>query len=160
RRRDCQAPYRIDSAMTLIEHLRQLADEQLIRAVTGESFAFRHALTREAVYGTLLKRQRSVYHDLVGQALEQLYAAQAPGSAARRAYTVREGVKRPKALRCARVAGEQAQQQCAPHEAAQHFSHALEAAQQRGQPAELALLRGRGQAYDTLGDFERARADY
>jgi predicted ATPase len=36
-------------------------------------YVFRHALTQEAVYNTLLLEQRSRFHRAVGQAQEQLY---------------------------------------------------------------------------------------
>src|SRR5262249_32420462 len=72
----------------------------------------------------------------------------------------REAANWPKALEYAQQAGEQAQNLYAPREAVEHFSRALEAAAQLGQPPKLSLLRGRGQAYETLGEFEAARADY
>src|SRR5689334_10583978 len=138
----------------LAQQLRKLVEAQLVSPVSIEAFAFRHALTREAVYATLLKRQRLVYHELVAEALE------GSGRAADLAYHYREAANWAKALEFARRAGEQAQQKYAPREAAEHFSHALEAAQQLGQPLDLGLLRARAQANETLGEFELARADY
>ncbi len=146
----------------LLSHLRELVDAQLINAASAEAFAFRHALTREAVYATLLKRQRVVYHALVADVLEELSGRDAPlaARAADLAYHYREAANWPKALEYAHRAGEQAQSLYAPREAAQHFTHALAAGRQLGQPPDLRLLRARGQAYDTLGEFELARADY
>ncbi|HEX3419571.1 MAG TPA: AAA family ATPase, partial [Stellaceae bacterium] len=40
----------------------------------GSVFVFRHALTQEAVYGSLLDRQRRSHHGAAGQALEELYS--------------------------------------------------------------------------------------
>ncbi|MGB9646502.1 MAG: adenylate/guanylate cyclase domain-containing protein [Stellaceae bacterium] len=40
----------------------------------GSMFVFRHALTQEAVYGSLLERQRRIHHGAIGQALEALYS--------------------------------------------------------------------------------------
>jgi tetratricopeptide (TPR) repeat protein len=147
---------------TLLSHLRDLVDAQLVSAASAEAFEFRHALTREAVYATILKRQRTTYHSLVADTLEGLYGdeAQIAGRAADLAYHYREAANWPKALEYAQRAGEQAQNQYAPHEAAEHFTHAIEAAGQLGQPPDLRLLRGRGQAFETIGEFEHARADY
>src|SRR4029450_5178980 len=36
-------------------------------------YSFKHVLTQEAVYGTLLRPQREVYHEWIGEALEALY---------------------------------------------------------------------------------------
>lgn len=146
---------------TVLQHLRALADAQLVVAVTAEAFAFRHALTREAVYATLLKRQRAALHALVAETLEANGDdAPVPGQAAALAYHYREAANWPKALECARRAGEQAQTRYAPREAVEHFTRALEAAAHVGQAPDLRLLRGRGQAFETLGEFEHARADY
>ena len=146
---------------TLLSHLRTLVDTRLVTAASPEAFEFRHALTREAVYSTLLKRQRVVYHGLVADILEAQNSA-APGAAraADLAFHYREAGNWPKVLAYAQQAGEQAQKMYASREAAEHFSHALTAAAQLGQAPIPALLRGRGQAYETLGEFEAARADY
>jgi len=147
---------------TLLNHLRTLVDTRLITAASPEAFEFRHALTREAVYSTLLKRQRVVYHGLVADILEAQNSAAGPGAAraADLAFHYREAGNWPKALAYAQQAGEQAQKMYASREAAEHFSHALTAAAQLGQAPNPGLLRGRGQAYETLGEFEAARADY
>jgi tetratricopeptide (TPR) repeat protein len=147
---------------TLLSHLRDLVDAQLVSAASAEAFEFRHALTREAVYATILKRQRATYHSLVADTLEGLMGdeAQIAGRAADLAYHYREAANWPKALEYAQRAGQQAQNQYAPREAAEHFTHAIEAAEQLDQPPDPRLLRGRGQAYETIGEFEHARADY
>ncbi len=146
----------------VLQHLRTLADAQLVVAVTAEAFAFQHALTREAVYGTLLKRQRMAYHALAAEVLESMYAeeAQLASHAADLAHHYREAANWPKTLEYARRAGEQAQARYAPHEAVEQFTRALEAAAQMGQAPDPRLPSGRGQAFETLGEFERARADY
>ena len=147
---------------TILRHLRTLVDTRLVTAMSAEAFEFRHALTREAVYSTLLKRQRIVYHGLVADILEADISAAAPGAAraADLAFHYREAGNWPKALAYSQQAGEQAQSRYASREAAEHFSRALEAAAQLGRPPQPGLLRGRGQAYETLGEFEAARADY
>jgi len=44
----------------------------------GRLYIFRHALTQEAVYGSLLDRHRRIYHRAVGHALEDLYNGRYP----------------------------------------------------------------------------------
>jgi predicted ATPase len=129
----------------VLGHIQELMAAQLVNEVSAEQFAFRHALTREAVYATLLKRQRLQYHEQVAEAIERLYG---PGSrAADLAYHFREAGNWPKALAYARRAGEQAQSLYAPYEAAAHFTHAIEAGGRRGPPPRRNLLRSPGQAY-------------
>jgi tetratricopeptide (TPR) repeat protein len=56
----------------LTNDLRQAVDEQLVveqREGSGESFAFRHALTREVIYDDLLLPERRRLHLLVAEAL-------------------------------------------------------------------------------------------
>jgi class 3 adenylate cyclase/tetratricopeptide (TPR) repeat protein len=58
-------------------HLSELKRLEFIyeRVVAdGSVFVFRHALTQEAVYGSLLERQRRSHHGAAGQALEELYS--------------------------------------------------------------------------------------
>src|SRR2546423_195332 len=64
-----------------------------------------------------------------------------------------------KALLYGQRAGEQAQALYAPQAASEHFPRALDAARQLTLTPAASLYRARGLAYDTLGDFERARAD-
>lgn len=54
----------------LLHSLRELIAAQLVVESTADEFAFRHALTREAVYGSLLRRERRRLHLAVGGALE------------------------------------------------------------------------------------------
>jgi hypothetical protein len=42
--------------------------------ISAEQFAFRHALTQQAVYTGLLARERRLLHRALAEAMEQLYA--------------------------------------------------------------------------------------
>src|SRR5205823_9888848 len=61
---------------SLDDQLRELCRLEFIyeRVETeGAVYTFRHALTQETAYGSLLERQRRTHHAAVGQALEELY---------------------------------------------------------------------------------------
>jgi class 3 adenylate cyclase/tetratricopeptide (TPR) repeat protein len=61
----------------LDERLRALVRLELVyerNAAGGVTYVFKHALTRDAAYGSLLERQRRVHHASVGHALEELHA--------------------------------------------------------------------------------------
>ena len=56
--------------------------------------------------------------------------------------------------------GERALALYAPRSAVEHFTRAIDAAAHIGRAAEPTVFRGRGAAFDSLGDFDAARADY
>ena len=60
------------------ELLRELVRQEFLYQTTSEAgeteYVFRHALTQESAYQTLVESTRSRLHGMAGQALEQLYA--------------------------------------------------------------------------------------
>jgi tetratricopeptide (TPR) repeat protein/DNA-binding CsgD family transcriptional regulator len=143
----------------LLPLVKEMVAAQLVIEETADQFAFRHALTREAVYLSLLIRERRKYHGLVADALERLYASSLDSRVGNLAYHAYEAGSWAKALEYSRLAGERAQALYAPQSALEQFTRALEAAQHMAVPS-TALYRARGQAYETIGDFEKAQADF
>src|SRR5205085_1845677 len=129
-------------------------------AESVEQFAFRHALTRQAIYGDLLMRVRKSLHHRIADTLERLYSALLETHLADLAYHFYEAGAWEKALLYAQRAGEQAQALYAPDAAIEQVTRALDAAHHlaRGDLSPLYLVRG--QAYETIGAFEDARSDY
>lgn len=148
------------SETELLPLVKQLLAAQLVVEESADEFSFRHALTREAVYVALLHRERRMMHARVGEALEALYPKEGDGYAGDLAHHFHAAQAWDRALHYARRAGEQAQRMYAPREAIAHFTNALEAAQELNSIDAYDLLRARGSAFHTAGDFERARADY
>ena len=65
----------------LDEHLSQLQRSDLVREKTRRpelEYMFKHALTQEAAYNSLLIERRTEFHRKVGEALEQLFADRQP----------------------------------------------------------------------------------
>src|SRR6185312_12657481 len=58
----------------LLDLLKELIAAQLVVEQSAERFAFRHALTRQAVYSELLERERRTMHRTIAAAEEALYA--------------------------------------------------------------------------------------
>ena len=144
----------------LLAVIKELVAAQLVVEETAEHFAFRHALTRQAVYAQLLGRERQTLHRIIGVAIEQFYPTALDTQVAELSYHFYEAGEWGKALDYARRAGEQAQTLYAPRAAVEQFTRALAAAQHLAQPPSLLPLhRLRGLAYETLGEFEQARAD-
>ena len=130
------------------------------RRGVARSVAFRHALTREAIYSRLLTRERQALHRRVAEAIERLVAGTPDTRLADLSYHSFEARLWDKALMYARRAGEQAAAMYAPHAAVEHFGRALDAAAHLGMPAPMELHRARGRANESIGEFAAARADY
>jgi predicted ATPase len=58
----------------LLSLMKELIAAQLVVEESEEQFAFRHALTRQAMYRQLLLRERRVLHRTIAETMEQLYA--------------------------------------------------------------------------------------
>ncbi|HLY32510.1 MAG TPA: tetratricopeptide repeat protein, partial [Ktedonobacterales bacterium] len=140
--------------------IKELIAAQLVIEESEERFAFRHALTRQAIYTELLARERKALHRTIAEAMESLYASDVEAHLADFAYHSYEASFWPHAFTYAQRAGEKALLFYAPRAALDYFTHALTAAYHLSIMPSSSLFRARGQAYELLGEFERARADY
>ncbi|MBP8947693.1 MAG: AAA family ATPase, partial [Candidatus Promineofilum sp.] len=152
---------------TLAEHLKQLGQADLVRPMGGgaaDDYAFRHALTRDAAYETILLRQRRRYHRRVGEAMEALYADRLTDEAPRLAYHFAECRDWAKAVRYHALAGEAAARLYANAEAIEHLSRALDicrAAPEAIDEAQVVeLYRRRGRVLEVAGRHDEALRNY
>lgn len=144
---------------SLLALIKELMAAQLVVEESADRFAFRHALTRQAIYRHLLRREQRVLHQTIAQMLLKLAENGVEVPLADLAYHFFEAEQWEQAREYGRQAGEQAQSLFAPRAAVEQFTRALVASSQTGaQPA--ALYHARGQAYDQLGEFDLALADY
>lgn len=144
----------------LLQLIKELITAQLVVEESADQFAFRHALTRQAIYSELLARERKALHREIAAALEELYAASLDAHLADLAYHAYEAGAWEQALLYARRVGERSLRLYAPRAAVEHLSHALHAATQLAAVPDAALYRARGVAFEVSGAFEEARADY
>ena len=152
---------------TVAEHLKRLAQADLVRPAGGgaaDDYAFRHALTRDAAYETILLRQRRRYHRRVGEAMEVLYADRLTDEAPRLAYHFAECRDWPKAVRYHALAGEAAARLYANAEAIEHLSRAVDicrATPEAIDEAQVAeLFRRRGRVFEVAGQHDEALRNY
>lgn len=150
----------LDDEQQLLTLMKELMAAQLVVEESEERFAFRHALTREAVYVELLARERKKLHGTIAETMERLYATAYDAHLAELAYHFYEAGLWEKALFYTQRAGEKAQRLYSLWAAIEHFTRALDAAHHLGVLPSPAIYLARGQAYETLGDFEYARSDY
>ena len=144
----------------LLWRVRELIDAQLVVEEGTERIAFRHALTREAIYAELLARERVALHRAVAAALESRRGAEASTQVAALAYHTFEAGEWQRARAYATQAAEHALGLYAPREALAHLERALAAGEREGVAPDPALLAARGRARETLGDFDGAHADF
>lgn len=145
---------------SLTARLKDLIREQLVVEETGNQFAFRHALTRESIYTSLLVRERQFLHRRVGETIEQLYAAHLDTHLADLSYHFHTGESWEKALMYSRKAGDQACRLYSQREALASYSRTMVATRALGLTITPDLLSARGQAYEFMGDFKSALDDY
>ncbi len=148
------------SDYALLRTMRELTDAQLVIEESGDTFSFRHALAREAVYASLLMRERRALHGSIAETLEDLYRGSPEQDFADLAFHFYMAGAWDKACEYSRLAGERAQSLYAPRETIEHITRALDAAAHLSQPILTSLYRVRGQAYEILGNFESAHADH
>ena len=117
---------------TLFEAIKAAIEAQLVREETdtsgNDAYAFRHALSREAVLADLLQRERRLLHRAVGEALEGMTVARPEDRAEELAYHFDEARDTARAFRYHRIAAERSLRMAAPVQAIAHFERAIELA--------------------------------
>lgn len=154
-----------DAHAELDRQLNNLQRVELIRELTRHpelEYMFRHELTRDAAYQSILHRRRRQFHLQVAEAIESLYPERLEEEAHRLAYHFREARDYERALKYTRIAGDAAARLYANTEAEGHFRRAIELARRGGAPLEqLAYLyTRRGRILEILGQYDEALANY
>jgi predicted ATPase/DNA-binding CsgD family transcriptional regulator len=145
----------------LLVLIKELIAAQLVIEESADRFAFRHALTRQAIYSHLLARERRALHRTLAEMIEQLHSSSLQDAhVADLAYHFYQAGVWLKALEYGQLAGEKAIGLYSHRAAVDYFTWALEAADHLSLPPAPALYHTRGRAYDTLGEFDSAQHDY
>ncbi|GAC1361878.1 MAG: hypothetical protein PVS3B1_22440 [Ktedonobacteraceae bacterium] len=144
----------------LLSLMKELIAAQLVVEESEEQFAFRHPLTREAIYSQLLLRERKRLHRTIAEAIKQRFVSSLDIHLNELAHHFYEAGIWERAFSYAQLAGEKALALYAPRTAALHLTHALDAAHRLSIAPPGQLYYARGQAHETMGDFEHACGDY
>jgi DNA-binding CsgD family transcriptional regulator len=144
----------------MLQLIKELMAAQLVVEESAEQFAFRHALTRQAIAAELLARERKALHRTIAETMEHLYTTTSDAHLADLAYHFYEAGIWVKALEYEQRAGDMAQSLYAPRAATLHLTQAFDAAHQLHVTPPAQIYLARGQAYQTLGEFDRAHGDY
>jgi tetratricopeptide (TPR) repeat protein len=154
--------------MTLTSNLTHLESVGLVRlaAVRPElEFMFRHALIQDAAYNSLLRADRRVLHQLIGETLEAMYPQRVDELAPTLAHHFALAGNDADALKYFTRAGDEAMRVYANAEAIQHYTHALNLAKvlQPSQGLTSQLMRlytQRGRALELSGRYDEALQNY
>jgi class 3 adenylate cyclase/tetratricopeptide (TPR) repeat protein len=146
--------------------LRELTTLELIherRLYPELAYMFKHALTQDVAYASLLVQRRKELHGLIGLAIEELYSDRLPehyGVLAHH-FSLAEDWKR--ALHYLVNAAKKAVAAFGLRQALDLYAEALEAAERQGDRVPAAVImdihRARADLLFGIGDFERSRAE-
>ena len=146
--------------------LRELTALELIhekRVFPEFEYIFKHALTQEVAYASLLVQRRREIHRRIGLALEELYADRLTDHYAVLAYHFERAEVWPKALDYYLKAADKAARAFATRDATVLYD-AAEATANRAQDGvtpqtRMTIHRRRAELYVLVSDFDRARAE-
>ncbi len=137
-------------------------DEVQVGSQRVAAYRFGHILIQQYLYQRLSRAERRRLHGQVAAALEHLYSGNQGEIAVRLAHHFLRAGDDVRAFHYSDLAAERAARRYAHEEAITLYTQAIElAGRVAPDVATLAGLHGkRGLAHETLGRFERARADY
>jgi tetratricopeptide (TPR) repeat protein len=148
------------------ELLRELKAIELIyeKSVFPElAYMFKHALTHEVAYNSLLVQRRREIHRRIAFAIEELYGDRLPEHYEVLAYHFSKAEEGAKAVEYLLKAAEKALRAFASREALALYDQATEAADRRDTRLDLQTLMGihraRANLYLGLGEYDRSRAE-
>ncbi|MBN1919779.1 MAG: tetratricopeptide repeat protein [Anaerolineae bacterium] len=149
----------------VVPALERLTEMGLLveRHEAGEHvYAFRHILTQETIYSSLLRSQRPLLHRNIAEAIEYLFAPDLASQTEVLALHYDRAGDRSKALSYMLQAGDRARQRFANREALEYYSRALQLAQHvetyasERRQANIGL----GDINQHIGNYEEAIACY
>lgn len=148
------------------EFLRELKAIELIyekRLFPELAYMFKHALTHEVAYNSLLMQRRKELHRMIGLAIEDLYANRLAEQYEVLGYHFSKAEDWAKALDYLLKAAEKATKAFATREAVALYDHALEVAGRLSDAVDIRTLMSIHQAkmslYFVLSDFESSWAE-
>ncbi len=150
----------------LDRQLDQLQRVELVRQLRDSvelAYAFKHSLTRQVAYDTLLHRQRRKYHHQVAECIESLYSDRLEEQYERLAYHYTIAETWESALTYHLNAGQQAQRRYANAQATSHYHSACEiidAGHAGGQDERQRVQESRGDLALLDGSYQQAAFHY
>jgi len=129
---------------------------------TSQSYLFRHVLTSDAVYQTMLRRDRNKLHGLVAESIEQVYEGQLENQVEVLAGHYLRSEFLDKALHYMILAGRKSAREYANQQAQRYFEQARKLLDEVEYSASQAwqVWIGLGDVQVFIGEYEKARSNY
>jgi tetratricopeptide (TPR) repeat protein len=148
---------RTDTVMRELKALELIYEKSLYPEL---AYMFKHALTQEVTYGSLLLKRRKELHRLIALAIEDLYAERLPEHYEVLAYHFSRAEQWDKALDYLLKAAQKSARASANREALALYDQALEAAERLDEAVPAQVIAGvheaRANLLMLLSDFHRA----
>jgi len=153
-----------EQEQTLEQDLWALEDHDFIyqeRMIPEEEYAFKHVLTQETVYGSILRKRRTAFHQLVATAMESLYREDLEAYYEQLAYHYDRSGYIEKAIEYLLKAGEKARQTYLNDDAINYFERTLQridetAADEPHLSWQLDAFKGLGKIHHDIGQQTEA----
>ena len=127
-------------------------------------YMFKHALTQEVAYNSLLLQRRKEFHRRIAEAMEELYAETLPKYLGPLAYHYYRAEAWEKAFEYMMAAGERARAAYATREAVDYFDKAIEVSQRIPDVVSkeqlMRLYGSRARTWRAMTEYEKAVPDY
>lgn len=156
----------MNQGLNLDTNLLELENASLVRRLDDldRTYAFKHTLTQETAYDSLLRTKRTDLHRRVAEAIQDLFPDQLEQNAAMLALHYEQAGITDKAFTYALMAGELARRAYAHQEALMFYDRALALAERLDDAPLRAQVRRvyahRGNVFEVRGDFDDALDNY
>ncbi len=152
----------LKSSLLNLQGLEFIYEKQLFPEL---EYIFKHALTQEVAYNSLLLKRRKEIHEKIGQAIEDLYSERLEEYYELLAHHYGSSANTPKAVKYLHLAGKQAVKRSAYEEAIDQLSRAVELVRtlpetREHKELELPLQMILGQAFVATQGFPSVEADH
>lgn len=130
------------------------------------AYMFKHVLTQEVAYNSLLLQRRKELHRLIGMAIEELYADKLEGQFEVLAHHYYLSENWEKAFEYLLRSGDKAKAAYATREALEYYDKALKVAQRLPSESDavkntmILIYGGRGQVFGLSAEYDRAIVDF
>ena len=126
-------------------------------------YMFKHALTQDVAYHSLLEQRRQELHRLIAEAIEELYVDRLSEQYEMLAYHYNEGMEWEKALKYMVMAGDKSVAAYANQQGLDYYARAWELCEQLGKTAlstAVSVGAKRANLHFTIGNFPGAVTDF
>ncbi len=157
-----QQLYRQSDVSPILQRLVRLGFIVPRPEIGKEIYTFRHTITQEVVYRSILRSERPELHRLVAESIEFINQDNLYAQAEVLALHYQKAHVREKELQYALLAGERARQRFANEEAIDYYSRALQLAQHYSnrQEEQWQAAVGLGDVQQHIGEYEEALISY